>query len=345
MPRIARAQSLKRVRFLTSIKSLDESYAPVIVAKHVGFFRDDGIDVELLPVGGSNEVAIQISAGNGEIGAASPGQAIVGMQPQPNLALQYFYDMLYSSIWMISVPVESSAKSLADLKGKKLGVTSMGSAGVTFGRAFLSSAGLDPSTDITFVAIGNGAQAVTAVRQGMVDGLMFWDTAVAKFHTSGLRLRNLPLPVQISKLPDVSLLAQPDFLEKNPRIAIGTGRALAKGLDFCLANPEAAVRIVWKNYPESRPALLTEEAAVTQTISAMNARLQSWNDPRAKDQHGLFIESSWGDLMQLMVSQGLISKAVPLERALTNKFIPEINHYDRAAVISIAKSFDVKALN
>src|SRR5882757_9460482 len=80
MPSIGRTQALERVRFLTSIKIMDESYAPAIIAKHVGFFREEGLDVELLPVGGSNEVALQISAGNGDIGAASPGQAIVGMQ-------------------------------------------------------------------------------------------------------------------------------------------------------------------------------------------------------------------------------------------------------------------------
>jgi NitT/TauT family transport system substrate-binding protein len=340
LPSIGRTQTLERVRFLTSIKNMDESYAPAIIAKHVGFFREEGLDVELLPVGGSNEVALQISAGNGDIGAASPGQAIVGMQPHLDLAVRYFYNMLYSSIWLISVPVESPIKTLADLRGKKLGVTAMGTAGITFGSAFVKAAGLNPATDITFLAVGGGAQAMTAVRQGMVDGLMFWDTAVAKFEANGLHLRNLSLPPQVTGLPDVSMLAQPATLQKRPRMAVGMGRSLAKAYDFCMANPEAAVRIVWKNYPESRPAGLTTDQALSGTVNAMMARLNIWDDPRTNNQHGLFLESSWKSLVTFLQTQNVLTQAVPIERIYTNEFIAEINRYDRAAVIAAAKSYD-----
>jgi NitT/TauT family transport system substrate-binding protein len=324
---------------------MDESYAPPIVAKYLGFYRDEGLDVDLLPVGGSNEVALQVGVGNGDIGAASPGQAIVGMQPQTDLAIRYFYDMLYSSIWLVSVPADSPIKTLADLRGKTLGVTAMGSAGITFGRAFVKAAGLDPATDINFLAIGAGAQAMTAVRQNLVDGLMFWDTAVAKFEAVGLRLRNLPLPVDVVGAPDVSMLAQPDTLSKRPRMIVGMGRALAKAYDFCIANPEAAVRIVWKSYPESKPVGLTEDQALKSTVAAMMTRLNIWNDSRANDQHGLFLKPSWEALVTMMRSQDLLTQAVPAERIYTNEFIPEINRYDRGAVIAAAKSYDQQKLN
>lgn len=344
MPSEPRAQTLERVRFLTSIKNMDESYAPAIVAKHVGFFREEGLEVEFLPVGGSNEVALQIGAGNGDIGAASPGQAIVGMQPQINLAVRYFYDMLYSSIWLVSVPVDSSIKALADLRGKKLGVTAMGTAGTTFGSAYVKAAGLDPATDVTFISIGGGAQAMTAVRQGMVDGLMFWDTAVAKFEANGLRLRNLSLPAEVSGLPDVSLLAQPETLQKRPRMVTGMGRALAKGYDFCIANPEAAVRIVWKSYPESRPANIPSDQALNGAVNGMMARLRIWNDPRTNDQHGLFLETSWKNLVTFLQTEKMLSQPVPLERVYTNEFIAEINRYDRLAVVAAAKNYDTRKL-
>jgi NitT/TauT family transport system substrate-binding protein len=344
MPSEPRAQTLERVRFLTSIKNMDESYAPAIVAKHVGFFREEGLEVEFLPVGGSNEVALQIGAGNGDIGAASPGQAIVGMQPQINLAVRYFYDMLYSSIWLVSVPVDSSIKALADLRGKKLGVTAMGTAGTTFGSAYVKAAGLDPATDVTFISIGGGAQAMTAVRQGMVDGLMFWDTAGAKFEANGLRLRNLSLPAEVSGLPDVSLLAQPETLQKRPRMVTGMGRALAKGYDFCIANPEAAVRIVWKSYPESRPANIPSDQALNGAVNGMMARLRIWNDPRTNDQHGLFLETSWKNLVTFLQTEKMLSQPVPLERVYTNEFIAEINRYDRLAVVAAAKNYDTRKL-
>jgi len=60
---------------------------------------------------------------------------------------------------------DSPIKTLADLKDKKLGVQSMGSAGTTFARAFVHDAGLDSQKDITFLPIGLGAQAITSIRQ------------------------------------------------------------------------------------------------------------------------------------------------------------------------------------
>ncbi len=48
--------------------------------------------------------------------------------------------------------------------------------------------------DISFLPIGVGAQAVTSVRQKLVDGAVYWDAALAKFKFSGLDLRALPVP-------------------------------------------------------------------------------------------------------------------------------------------------------
>ncbi len=137
------AFALEKVRLLIPVRSIDEAYSPFVVAKEKGYFADEGYDVTLLAVGGSNECAIQLSAGNAEVAAASPGEALVGIE-SGLLKIKYFYNLYYSSIWSVSVLPDSPIKSLSELKGKKLGIQSMGSAGVTFGRAFVQSAGLNP---------------------------------------------------------------------------------------------------------------------------------------------------------------------------------------------------------
>src|ERR1700744_1157393 len=201
------ASALEKVRLLIPVRNIDEAFSPFVVAKEKGYFTAEGYDVTLVAVGGSNEAAIQVSAGNGEIGAASPGEALVGIQ-SGKLDVRYFYDLYYSNIWSISVLPDSPIKALADLKGKKLGVQSMGSAGTTFGRAFVQAAGLQPDKDVSFMPIGVGAQAVTSVRQKLVDGAVYWDAALDKFKFSGLDLRELPVPGNLRSLPDVALLAR-----------------------------------------------------------------------------------------------------------------------------------------
>ncbi len=337
------AWCLEKVRVLIPVRSIDEAFAPFVVAKEKGYFEAEGYDVSLLPVGGSNESAIQISAGNGDVGAASPGEALVGIQ-SGQLKIRYFYDLYYANIWSVAVLPESPIKTLSDLKGKKLGVQSMGSAGTTFGRAFATDAGLDPQKDISFLPIGMGAQAITSIRRNLVDAAVYWDAALAKFTFSGLTLREIPAPESLRTLPDVGLLARADAIEKNPKMLVGIARAVAKGYDFTVANPEAAVLMTWKAYPEARSNNPDMAQALHEGVVVNEGRMAIWNSPKVGDKHGLFIDADWERLSLFLTQQKILPDTIPVDHIFTNALIDKINDYDRAAVISDAKKEDLSKL-
>jgi len=337
------AEALEKVRILIPVRAIDEAFSPFVVAKEKGYFESEGYDVSLLAVGGSNEAALQVSAGNAEVGAASPGEAIIGIQ-SGQLKIRYYYDMYYANIWSVAVLPESPIKSLADLKDKKLGVQSMGSAGTTFAKAFVKEAGLDPQKDISFLPIGLGAQAVTSVRQKLVDGVIFWDAALAKLAFSGLKLREVPAPERLRTLPDVGLLTRTDMIEKNPKMLVGIARALAKGYDFSMANPEAAVLITWKSYPEARSKNPDPAQAIAEGIAVNQGRLAIWNSQKIGAKHGLFVEADWQGLLQFLKDQGAMPDTPPIDRVFTNQFIDQINTYDRAGIIADAKKEDMAKL-
>ncbi len=325
------------------VRGIDEAFSPFVVAKEKGYFEAEGYDVTLLAVGGSNEAALQVSAGNAEVGAASPGEALVGIQ-SGKLDIRYFYDLYYANIWSVAVMPDSPIKALADLKGKKLGVQSMGSAGTTFGRAFVNDAGLDPQKDVSFLPIGVGAQAITSVRQNMVDAVVYWDAALAKFAFSGLKLREIPAPERLRTLPDVGLLARNDTIEKNPKMLTGIARAIAKGYDFSMANPEAAVLITWKVYPEAKSKNPDQAEALREGVVVNQGRLSIWNSAKVGNKHGLLIGSDWERLIKFLADQKVLPETMPVDRVLTNKFIDSINNYDRAGIISEAKKEDISKL-
>jgi NitT/TauT family transport system substrate-binding protein len=337
------AQGLEKVRLLIPVRVIDEAFSPFVVAVAKGYFAQEGYDVSLLPVGGSNEAAIQVSAGNAEIGAASPGEALVGIQ-SGQLSIKYFYDLYYANIWSVAVPPDSPIRTMADLKGRKIGVQSMGSAGVTFGRAFATSAGLNPQTDVSFLPIGMGAQAVTSIDRKMVDAAVYWDAALAKMQLSGLKVRIVPAPEDLKTLPDVGLLARPDLIEKNPRMIAGVARAVAKGYDYSMANPEAAVLLTWKFNPAAKSRNPDPAAALHEGVIVNQGRLAIWNSPKTGDKHGTFIASDWERLFQFLVDQKVMPAKPPVDRVLTNVFIDQINTYDRLRVISEAKDESLSKL-
>jgi len=337
------ASALDSVRLLIPVRVIDEAFSPFVVAKEKGYFAQEGYDVTLIPVAGSNEVAIQVSSGNAEVGAASPGEALVGIQ-NGKLDIQYYYGLYYANIWSVAVQPDSPVKTLADLKGKKLGVQSLGSAGVTFGKAFAAEAGLNPATDISFLPIGMGPQAVTSVERNMVDGIVYWDAALAKMQLAGLKLRMLPAPENLRTLPDVGLLAKPETIKSNPKMLIGIARAVAKGYDYSMANPEAAVLLTWKWNPAAKPKTPDPKEALREGVIVNQGRLSIWNSPKTGDKHGLLIAADWDRLTEFLVEQKVLPAKPPVDKVLTNALIDDINKYDRAKVIDEAKHEDLSKL-
>jgi NitT/TauT family transport system substrate-binding protein len=340
----AQADSLRKITFLMPTTVISEAFSPFLVAKYMDYFKAEGLDVTLIAAGGSNAAAIGVSSGAGELGAASPAQSIVGMQDPQTLDIKYVYDLYYGSIWATGVLQDSPVKSFADLKGKKIGVTALGSAGITYGEALAKEAGLDPKRDIVFISIGAGAQAMTSLRQHLVDAMIFSSEATAKFEVAGLPLRYLPMSVGFATFPDASIIAKQSMIAKEPEIVAKFARAVAKGYVFTMANPEAAVRISWKLVPEAEPKTGTPEEVLKGGILVNQRRMEIWSSPLTKGVDGLFVASSWDDLVTYLMDQGVLKQRVPASRMFTNDFIKTANDFDHAAVQAQAKSFDAKAM-
>src|SRR5262249_23641494 len=160
------------------------------------------------------------------------------------------------------------------------------------------------------IQIGVGAQAVTAVRQKLVDAIVFWDAALVKMETAGLTLRNLPIPEKLEALPDASLLVRTEMIEKDPKTIVGVARALSKAYDFTMANPAAAVQITWKMYPEAKPTGTDQQAILRDGIAVNQARMANWDSPKTKGKHGLIMKEDWENLVSFLVSQGTIKKPI-----------------------------------
>jgi NitT/TauT family transport system substrate-binding protein len=343
---IAGQAQAEKLKILFPIIAVDESYAPFLVARELGYFAQEGLDVEFVPTAGGNQGLLQMAAGNGDIACISPGNVIAGIQPAIGMKVMAFYNVYYKNIWSVSVLPDSPIKSLDQLKGKKIGVASMGSSAVLYGKAYLAKVGIEIGKDGTsYLPIGVGAQGATAIRSGNVDAAIYWDAMLAKLEVAGLKLRQLPVDEVVASLPDVTLSAQTDTIEKKPAMLIGVGRALAKGYVFNQANREAAVRITWKQYPESKPRNMSEEDALKNAMYVNEARMNIW-EPRGGARFGEFLKSDYDNVIAFAKEYSIIPKTaeVPPDKLYTNKFVDEFNKFDVAAVKTQAASFDMSKL-
>src|SRR4029434_4620216 len=142
------AQTSKlRVGFCSRV--ISSAAAPFAVATKMGWYKEDGVEVELLALAGSAD-CVKTTATR-EIPFSLPSVAPLASARAQGVRAKIFYTACEGNIYGIAVPAESPVQKITDLKGKSVGVISMGSCGVPGAKALISTAGMNPETDVNIV--------------------------------------------------------------------------------------------------------------------------------------------------------------------------------------------------
>lgn len=303
----------------------------------LGYWKDAGLNVENNSVNGST-LAVQLTnAGTSHFTMATVEPVLAAQQKGGDVIA--FYNHTREPIYTVAVLADSDIQSLEELKGKRIGVLSLSSGATPFAKAMLAGAGLDPETDVELLPIGMGQQAVQAIESGAVDALSFWDWAYAQFENTGLEFRHFSSP-ETENLLSLALVGNGPFVRDNPEIAVKLAQGIAKAALFTLNNPEAAVRIHWEHYPESKPTGIPEEQALKEAVHLLQARLEKYDiTGREVEKWGAFTEAEWSQTQDFLVDNGVISEKRDVSEYYTNDLIDEINDFDAQAVIEQAKSY------
>lgn len=318
-------------------KTITSAAAPFAIATKMGWFRDAGITVDLVPLAGSSDCAKLVATGDVMFALAS-------IEPVIPLRLQgvkekVFYTAYQGNIYGFAVPADSPIKSIKDLRGKKIGVASMASGAVPVARALLADNGLDPQKDAQIVVVGEAGQAAALVRAHQVDALSIYDTQYALIQNAGVPLRPLDMGL-IAKYPSNGFLALEQTLAKNHAQALAVAKGYAMGTIFALANPEAAVKILFDVYPQTKPTGKTEEQAIHDDVLVLNARAEHWK----LEAGGV---KRWGEsnvrlfdaYEDFLLKQNVITQRVPATDLVTNDLIAEVNKLDAVKIAATAKAY------
>src|SRR6476659_8629194 len=164
-------------------RTVSSAAAPFAIATKMGWFAKDGIKVELIPMPGSTDCVKAVATKDVQYGLPSI-EPVAIIRPQ-GVKIKNYYTAYQANIYGIAVPEDSPIKTFADLKGKKIGVTSMASAGVIVARALAKSNGFDPDKDVSIVVAGEAAQTAALLRSNQVDALSQFDTQYALTENPG----------------------------------------------------------------------------------------------------------------------------------------------------------------
>ncbi|MBI4523650.1 MAG: ABC transporter substrate-binding protein [Deltaproteobacteria bacterium] len=137
-----------------------------VIAKEMGYYRDEGLQVELVVMPAA--VSVQALIG-GNVEFVSAGGAVIPPALR-GASIRFLFSAFYRPMyWLFSRPELRTIKSL---KGRKVGVSSIGSGPDSLLRQILRANGIDGGRDVTIMAVGASTARFFALQAGSVDAAM-----------------------------------------------------------------------------------------------------------------------------------------------------------------------------
>jgi len=159
-------------------------YLPARLTEQLGYFRDEGLDVELLsqPAGVDAENELLAGAVQGVVGFYDH---TIDLQTKgKEVKAIVVFGQVPGEVEMVSTKAADSIKSMADVKGKTLGVTGLGSS-TSFLTQYLAGQHGIASTQYTMLPVGADASFIAAIKQSRIDAGMTTEPTVSALEKSG----------------------------------------------------------------------------------------------------------------------------------------------------------------
>lgn len=306
-----------------------------LIAEQAGFFKEEGLQVEVRFSTGGPQATQITASGGADIGQVTQEPPIQGYEK--GIRGKIFYTQFTRLIYHLAVPADSSIKSISDLQGKKIGVSNMASASLIVARSALRHHKVAIEGD-TFRPVGLGDGAVAALRSGQVQALSMWTAAYASMMRAGISFRFLYHP-RVADIASGGFFASDKVIAEKKDSLIRFGRAQAKATVFFLENPEAVLRMYWKANPTGKGSGSDEEALKNGLVELSALRPLYSTERRADKRFGFADLADIQTYVDLFRDEGVISRSIPASELVTNDLIAPINEFDHEKVRSLARGW------
>jgi NitT/TauT family transport system substrate-binding protein len=230
-------------------------YLPLTIAEQLGFFKAEGLEVEISDFSGGARALQAVVGGSADV-VSGAYEHTINLQSKSQFFQSFVLQGRAPQIAMgISTKAMPGYQSLADLKGKKIGVTAPGSSTNMMANLLLSRVGLKAS-DVSYIGVGTSAGALAALRSGQIDAMSNIDPVMTMLEQKGevkivsdTRTLKGTLDVFGGPMPAACLYAPLDFIQKNPNTTQALANAIVHSLKWLqTAGPSDIIKTVPEAY-------------------------------------------------------------------------------------------------
>ncbi|WP_346899139.1 ABC transporter substrate-binding protein [uncultured Roseibium sp.] len=305
------AQAAEKVSYLFPAPDFLPAFAPFQLAKHKGYFADEGLDVTFMVGKGGADVATQVAVGNADIGGGIGDTPIIVRAN--GLKIRGVALLGGRGLTQLAWRKDSGITGPADFKGKAIGV--LGFQDTTYYNLLgaMASVGLTKN-DVNIQGVGPGGiiqLTIAGTLQGM-SGVPEWIAAV---EAAGVPMDQVSVDTMFPAMAQ-AILASDKTIAERPEVVKGIVAGVIRALKDIEADPAKAA----KEYVSFVPQHTGKEKAIEAIMRAYVEKVY----PAAEGQPlGAFDPERMAKVQKFYIDNGIVKTAVPVEDLYTNEFVPQ----------------------
>lgn len=292
---------------------------PLHVAMHQGYFRELGLNVDLIAGPTDATATTKFVAGKkADVGYPSP--AILATSIGAGIPVVGVFEMFGTQVFDFAVPADSKITSPAQLRGKTIAVASAGWSAII--DPMLMEVGV-PSSSVNYAVAG--ADWGQAVALHKADAGLCWEGLRAQWQAEGLKVKFL-LGNSFSHFPSNCYAARAEDLKvpETREAMVKFLQGLVMGLAFGQANPRAAAQITYSLFPA-----LEQEMKPQLALNSMRELQVGYDASQLAGRgYGWFDLANWQSYLKVLTKLGQISGQWPASKVVTNALITDANDVD-----------------
>ena len=237
--------SAQSVKIHVSVPSKSLSWFPAHLSREKGFYRAEGLDVDFVVM--KPQVAMQALIA-GDVGYTTALGSTIRAAIR-GLPLRVV--MTIAEKPLFALMARPGIKSVEELKGKLLGISSFGASTDTYARALLRRFNLTPNQDVKILALGGGTLRIAAMKSGAIDAALIEAPYYVMLERDGFRKilfvgDLIPSPLAGFGTRIEKIRKQPDEIQR-------LVRATLRGIQYAKSNRQESVRLIakWAEMDES----------------------------------------------------------------------------------------------
>jgi ABC-type nitrate/sulfonate/bicarbonate transport system substrate-binding protein len=281
------------------------AFLPIHVGDKLGFFKKQGIELKIADFTGGSKLSQAMAAGSIDIGLGAGTEMALIAKGAPTLAVCNIMSPIV--IIGIAVPYESPIRTINELKGKRIGISSAGSLTDWLAKELAHHEGWGPE-GVTRIAIGNGAAAVIAgFRTNTIDAVIAVTSNIFNWEEKKEGRLLVSATSFVGNISAGTIYATQHLIASNPAALRRFLAAWLETIDYVTAHKAETIKIE-SEVTGFSAGVITKEYALTAKEFSHDCK---------------FDAQSLANLKRAFVDQKLVETAPDMSKLYTEAYLPK----------------------